>query len=203
MIFIGVDPGVSGGIAFIDHNGVPIRTAKMPETERDLFELLTFGCIQTAQGFQIGDALGHRRAMLERAGATPQMGVTSAFTFGMGYGRVRMALVAAGCPFDVVTSHVWQKAMGCRSGGDKNVTKRRAQDLFPQVKVTHAIADALLLAEYCRRMEQQGHGKEEEGIPVSTLFDSYEAAAQAEAASVFNANVEAKANKTRRRARAH
>jgi hypothetical protein len=38
------------------------------------------------------------------------------------------------------------------SKGDKNVTKRRAQQLFPQLKVTHAIADALLIAEYGRRV---------------------------------------------------
>ena len=33
---------------------------------------------------------------------------------------------------------------------DKNVTKNRAQQLWPTIKVTHAIADALLLGEYCR-----------------------------------------------------
>ncbi len=35
--------------------------------------------------------------------------------------------------------------------GDKNVSKRRAQELFPALKVTHAIADALLIAEFARR----------------------------------------------------
>jgi len=37
------------------------------------------------------------------------------------------------------------------TGGDKNVSKRRAQELFPEIKITHAIADALLIAEYARR----------------------------------------------------
>jgi hypothetical protein len=31
------------------------------------------------------------------------------------------------------------------------VSKRKAQELFPGIKVTHAIADALLIAEYNRR----------------------------------------------------
>ncbi len=44
----------------------------------------------------------------------------------------------------------WQKEMGCLTKGDKNVTKRRAQELFPTLKITHAIADALLIAEYGR-----------------------------------------------------
>jgi len=38
--------------------------------------------------------------------------------------------------------------MGCMTKGDKNVSKRRSQELFPQIKVTHAIADALLIASY-------------------------------------------------------
>lgn len=44
--------------------------------------------------------------------------------------------------------------MGCLTNGDKNITKQRAQQLFPSAKVTHKIADALLLAEYCRRVHR-------------------------------------------------
>ncbi len=43
------------------------------------------------------------------------------------------------------------KTLDCMTGGDKNVTKRKAQELFPEIKVTHAIADALLIGEYARR----------------------------------------------------
>ena len=42
--------------------------------------------------------------------------------------------------------------MSWLSKGDKNVTKSRAQELFPELKITHAIADALLIAEYGRRV---------------------------------------------------
>ena len=55
-------------------------------------------------------------------------------------------------PFEEVAPQVWQKVLGCLSRGDKNVTKAKAQQLFPAIKVTHAIADALLLAEYARRV---------------------------------------------------
>ena len=79
------------------------------------------------------------------------MGCVSAFTFGRGYGALLMALTAARIPFDVVQPAKWQQGLGCRSGGDKHVTKRRAQQLFPSVTVTHALADALLIAEFCRR----------------------------------------------------
>jgi hypothetical protein len=42
--------------------------------------------------------------------------------------------------------------MKCRSGGDKKITKAAAQRLFPRMKVTHKNADALLIAEYGRRV---------------------------------------------------
>ncbi len=139
MIHIGIDPGKSGGIAILDEGKV--ATYKLADlTERDLFELfdsLRFTATVAAH--------------LEKVASSPQMGVVSAFTFGMGYGGLRMALVASGIPFETVTPAKWQRAMGCLTKGDKNVTKRKAQELFPNVKVTHAIADALLIAEYCRR----------------------------------------------------
>ena len=139
MIYIGIDPGLSGGIAMLYADGRVLWYGKMPETDADVFRALNLKDVETTRG------------MLERVSASPQMGVTSAFTFGKGYGGLRMALTAAGIPFDEVTPQRWQKAMQCLTGGDKNISKRRAQQLFPQVKVTHAIADALIIAEYCRR----------------------------------------------------
>jgi len=59
-----------------------------------------------------------------------------------------MALTAAGIPFERVRPQVWQKELSCLTGGDKNVSKRRAQELFPHLKVIHATADALLIAHY-------------------------------------------------------
>lgn len=145
MFFIGIDPGVSGGVAVIDEIGLVIYTAPMPSTPRDLIDLLS----------PYVD-VGHKvRALVERVSSSPQMGVVSAFTFGKGFGRIETALAAVRIPYDEAAPAKWQSAMGCRSGGDKNITKRRAQSLFPATKITHAIADALILAEYARRLEQR------------------------------------------------
>jgi hypothetical protein len=81
------------------------------------------------------------------------MGVSSAFTFGHGVGRLETALVAAGIPYSEITPRKWQGIMGCLTGGDKNVTKTYATERWPHVKVTHAIADALILADCCRLLE--------------------------------------------------
>lgn len=91
------------------------------------------------------------KAYLEQVHSSPQMGVKSSFTFGNGFGHLEMALTAAGIPFERVRPQVWQKAMSCMTGGDKNVSKRKAQELFPHIKCTHATSDALLIAEFGRR----------------------------------------------------
>ena len=138
-LFIGIDPGLSGGVAFIPATGEP-WAHKMPETDRDLIDLLR-------DSINLFEA----RAVLEFVSSSPQMGVKSAFTFGEGYGRLQMALTALGVPYERVRPQAWQKAMGCLTKGDKNVSKRRAQELFPTLKVTHAIADALLIGEFLKR----------------------------------------------------
>jgi Holliday junction resolvasome RuvABC endonuclease subunit len=135
MTIIGIDPGTNGGIAWI-WQGKPC-VEKMPDTLKDLWELLD----------EIADH-DDCKAYLEAVHSSPQMGVKSAFTFGQGLGQLEMALTAARIPFERVRPQVWQKTMGCMSGGDKNVTKRRAQELFPSLKITHATADALLIAQY-------------------------------------------------------
>ena len=140
MTVLGIDPGVSGGLALVGSGG---STAwKMPATERDVADLVLW----------IRDRHPGLVAVIEQVHAMPGQGVTSMFTFGRGYGFLRGVLVTLGIPIHDVTPLTWQKAMGCLSGGNKNVTKRRAQELWPDVKVTHSIADSLLIAEYGRRL---------------------------------------------------
>jgi hypothetical protein len=143
MTVIGIDPGVNGAIAWIT-GGKPC-VEKMPDTLQDLWELLENISINSKlDGLKI-------HAYLEQVSSSPQMGVVSAFTFGNGFGHLEMALTAAGIPFTRVRPQVWQKELGCMTKGDKNVSKRKAQELFPSMKVTHATADSLLIATYGTR----------------------------------------------------
>ena len=136
---IGVDPGANGGIAWITDGKACVE--KMPDTLQDLWDLIR--------------DIRHEedcKAYLEAVSSSPQMGVVSSFSFGRGYGNLEMALTAAGIPFERVRPQVWQKALNCLTGGSKNITKARAQELFPNIKCTHAVSDALLIAEYGRRL---------------------------------------------------
>jgi crossover junction endodeoxyribonuclease RuvC len=142
MIYLGIDPGASGGIAALS-DGHVMLAEKMPDNPHELASML--------RGAGADDAGHHAFAVLERVSAMPKQGVSSTFKFGTNYGMVQGVLAAVGIPYELVTPTVWQKAMGCLSKGDKNVTKAAALRRFPDVKVTHAIADSLLLADFARR----------------------------------------------------
>ena len=139
--FIGIDPGISGGIAIIG-DGIQPWDVKMPETERDIWDT-----IRALKSWSDREAF----ATIERVHAMPGNGAVSMFNFGGNYKALRMALIASEIPFDGVTPQAWQKALGCLTKGDKNVSKAKAQELFPSLRITHYIADALLIAEFARR----------------------------------------------------
>jgi len=142
MYIVGIDPGKSGGVAFVSvenpyHDFWACSRTHM--TEKDIVDEL---------GSQ---AMSISRVFLEKVHSMPKQGVVSAFTFGTDYGFYKGVLAALKLSYVEVTPQAWQKELKCMSKGDKNVTKRKAQQVFPaHKKITHAIADSLLIAEYGR-----------------------------------------------------
>jgi hypothetical protein len=149
MLFIGCDPGKSGGVAWTgtyqeDNRAIDLTGAKnMPDTCLELAELLR-GLQKLAQGRVF--------CYVEKLQAMPRAmrGTVASFKLGVSYGGILGVLAGLEIPYDTVSPAVWQKRLGCLSGGDKKITKAKAQAMFPQQKPTHKTADALLLAEYCR-----------------------------------------------------
>lgn len=137
---IGIDVGKNGAIAWSSLGRACVE--KMPDTIKDLWDL-----IESIKGSVYGDK-DVIHCYLEQVASSPQMGVVSAFSFGNGFGHLEMALTAASIPFTRVRPQVWMKHLGCMTKGDKNVTKRLAQQLFPDITVTHSNADALLIMTY-------------------------------------------------------
>ena len=142
---IGVDPGKSGAIAAIYPDG-GVEAWKMPETERDtsdIFEELINKAL--LEGWVV-------ELYLEKVHAMPGQGVTSVFSFGKNYGFLRGLIVSHKIPLIDVTPQKWQKALGVTKSETKtkhkNKLKGMAQQLYPQLKITLATADALLIANY-------------------------------------------------------
>ena len=151
-LFIGVDPGKSGSIAFIDNNTGKAWSFKLSDTDKDIVDGMRDALSTQDNG--AADAF----AILEKVHSSPQMGVKSAFTFGQSFGKLEMILSCFDIRFEYVSPSKWQGDMKCRTKGDKNITKAAAQRLFPDLKIIHANADALLLAEYALRKAKAREG---------------------------------------------
>lgn len=135
--FLGVDPGKKGGAAVISARRVLLDSIAFEKgTEKEI-----------ANFFRIWSKEATTFCYLEKVHSMPKQGVRSMFTFGQNYGFVRACLLCFEIRFIEIAPKVWQKKLGCLTGGDKKVTRGKAQQLFPLVDpVTNAIADAMLLA---------------------------------------------------------
>lgn len=144
MIIIGIDPGQSGGVAWLDTDvsGTPFAV-KMPETPREFANMIR----EVVNGVDIE----HVKAFIEKVNPMPKQGIVSAWTFANTFWGPQWALATLGIRVELVSSMKWQKAMECRTGGDKNVSKAKALQLWPSTKWIHATADAALICEYGRR----------------------------------------------------
>jgi Holliday junction resolvasome RuvABC endonuclease subunit len=159
VIYIGIDPGSSGAIAVLDERvtSTPLGIMTFPLKDKNERELLDF--------LEAWRVVNTTYAVLEHVWSTPGQG--GAFAFGRNVGWLQMALTSTRVPFDLVLPRAWQKALdvrypqGATDTEKKNITKRRATQLFPSITITHAIADALLIAEHCRRQHRGRYGEAE------------------------------------------
>lgn len=158
-LILGIDPGASGGYAWLcARTGAPVEVGAMPETERDIFDVLQEFAPRTL------------RCYLEKVHSMPpnMPGNTSknSFTFGQNYGFLRGVVISLGIPLIDVSPQKWKRSLGIQLGADvpkkdkrklrkmrKNAAKALAQQSFPTVKITHAVSEALLLAHYGRKQE--------------------------------------------------
>ena len=147
-LYLGADPGATGALVAIDDRGSWVDSIRLGK--RTWADVLVWLGAKT-----------HRTEMyctLEKVGASPQMGRTSAFNFGASYGRLQVALLASGVSVAEVSPAKWQRLMGVpRAKGKgqpahKRVLRGIAEARFPGRVKTADLADAALLAEFCRQV---------------------------------------------------
>lgn len=143
---IAIDPGASGGVAF-QLDGQIAEAVAMPATEGDLVDLLR----------RLAAPPGQALAIIEEVSGfvgKPQPGCRM-FTFGRNFGFILGVLQTLGVRVELVKPAKWQKALSlgtakaCASKTIwKNKLKACAQRLYPHLRVSLQIADALLVLEY-------------------------------------------------------
>ena len=169
MIYIGIDPGLTGALAvidsetknisFVDTPVVEIRVGKKMKHQQDAYvisSLLRALCvdkdvmvtIEKVQAMPGSDGKGGRQAM----------GATSAFNFGLGFGMWLGILAALEIPHQQVHPATWKAVMMRDSTKDKDASRVKAMQLYPKTakdltrKKDHGRADALLMAVWAMKV---------------------------------------------------
>lgn len=144
LCIMGVDPGLSGAIAFC-FSAYPkiISVDDMPVID---------GRVNPAAIADLVERMRPDGAVIELVGAMPGQGVSSMFRFGHSFGTVCGVVSALRVPVHYVSPVKWKRHFGLSK--DKEESRRRATELWPDHaslfarKKDDGRAEAALLARY-------------------------------------------------------
>lgn len=148
---MGIDPGVAGGLCVIDTVACTMALLPMPLEAgvKGKDKVSARGLIEAIRSAD-PDA-----AFLEDVFASPQMGVTSAFSFGDGFGCTRTAILSHDIALYLVRPQIWKSAT--KTPKDKKQATTRAAQIFPDAHkvffgprggIKDGLAEASLLCFY-------------------------------------------------------
>jgi crossover junction endodeoxyribonuclease RuvC len=155
MLIIGIDPGISGSICFLE-DGIIKDVLEMPT--------MTEGKKNKKQvnGSQIFNEISFRiktyekkniKVVIEQVSAMPGQGVTSMFNFGQSFGILKGICSAMQLPIYFVRPAKWKKYFNLINS-EKDASRTRAIEIFPYFssnlskKKDSNKADAILIASY-------------------------------------------------------
>ena len=164
ITYIGIDPGKHGGIAIIHGERIVTKPTPTHYCDQLLWMRRTLDTFPGPYLVVIEQVQGYIGSQANKGGGFGNTG-SSMFTFGETYGAMLMMLTCLRdicqlpLKFQTVPPNTWQRGLGVkarnRKGGEsKPQFKARlavlARHYFPQKDVTLPVADALLIAHYCR-----------------------------------------------------
>ena len=156
MKWLGIDPGLSGAVAMLPDlivRDTPVvstgtRREYVPIAMAQLLEELVDGA----------EAL----VTIERVQPFPKAGVVPMFQLGLGLGVWLGVLGALRLPYDFVRPQEWKRTMIPGRGREKEASRLRALELWPELvsqlgrKQDHDRAEALLIAAWGRQRDRAG-----------------------------------------------
>lgn len=159
-IYLGIDPGVNGGLAALTPEGRVHQVTKMPKGDKVVWNWIEqyrmYSSAHPVEIYAVIESIPPAVGIKNSKGKGSSKGSMSKL-YGS-YRALRMALVAAGIIVcDVKLGEVWRafdiapRRKEETQSQWKGRLKAKAQILFSKTRVTLAISDALLFAEYGRR----------------------------------------------------
>ncbi len=157
MIYVGIDPGLSGGIVGIDENQKVVFQCVMPvikgkKTEYNINKIIKILSFENPQVVSVA---------LEKQHVRPVSGKRACFTTGFGFGMLQAILECKQLPYEIVNPTVWMKEMfKGMDTKDKKASIMFCQRKWPKedwtatersVKPHTGLTDAAVIALYCYR----------------------------------------------------
>jgi len=149
-LICGIDPGITGAIAFLTERGQFVAVADMPTLPA------TTGRRQIDPAALAEILRQHAPAfvMLERVGARPGEGAVGAFAFGHTFGAILGVLGALQIPHYLVQPAVWKRRAGIPPKSEKAASIAAAKQLLPSAALILTLkkhdgrAESLLIARH-------------------------------------------------------
>ena len=160
MRIIGIDPGLSGGIAVLDNLKIfdiydmPI----MSEGKKNKNQLNSAQLVNIIKNNIISN--GNTFLIVEQVSAMPGQGVTSMFNFGQTFGSIKGICAALNLPIFFVRPAKWKKHFDLINSS-KDASRTKVIEMYPSIssrlskKKDVNKADAILIARYFRDCRAQ------------------------------------------------
>jgi crossover junction endodeoxyribonuclease RuvC len=132
MIICGIDPGKSGALAIYNTETKTSRidaVIDMPTLDVSKAKGKVKTKISCSELFEATKGYEVDIAYLEFVSASPQMGVSSSFAFGQGFGILEMLCAALQWPLEYVTPAKWKREFSL--GPDKEAARAKASQILP------------------------------------------------------------------------
>ena len=150
-MILGIDPGLSGGIAIISGSQIELLET-IPTEKKTGFIKRQVDAQKLSNILRVYPDL---ICYLEKVASRPGQGVSSVFSFGDTYGTIRGVLGALNIPIYYVSPQRWKKELKISSKED---SLKASFDLFLGLKFKkkdHNIAEALLIAYYGQKEREK------------------------------------------------
>lgn len=129
MKVLGVDPGASGALAWLDTDTGTGRWERMPSVPKMGLLLGTL--------VELVEADRPELAVLEQAQSFPGMGVTGSFSYGRGFGQLEGVLAALRIPYVLVRPDRWHRELVGKTKRPEGQTKEEARRLAKLRALAH------------------------------------------------------------------
>ena len=155
MLIIGIDPGISGAICFMERGRIidVIDMPSMADGKKNKKQVNGSQVFNEISRYTMNKSIEDIKVIIEHVSAMPGQGVTSMFNFGQSFGILKGVCSAMNLSIHFVRPVKWKKHFNLINSS-KDASRTKAIEIFPYFSVNLSKkkdankADAILIASY-------------------------------------------------------